>query len=274
MLRIHRNALTDGIDGLRRGDDTPFTGLAYCIAADGVLASIEQVDAGRVVGASADWIALPPGGWRMDLDFLDPGEGYGPLLLGGEPFSGVAYTFEEDGICTAEALYAAGYPTETSGRAWYRSGALKALTDPVGTVSCWFEDGALQYHAVGPELRYNVIAGAAGHIEGLYVQDAALCDVRALQRHPLGADVRLMGAGVDGALLAALPGLAQVATLRLNRTGISLQDWDVLMTLTGVRDLHLDENPAIGEAEAEALAHYDDWTVWLDGSRIAGRMAV
>jgi len=274
MLRIHRDALMDGVDGLRRGEDPPFTGLAYCIDADGVLASILQVDAGQAVGASVDWIALPPGGQRVDLDCLDAGAGCGPLLLGGEPFSGVAYTFEADGVCTAEALYAAGYPTETSGRAWYPSGALKAMTDPVGTVTCWFEDGSLQYHAVGADLRYNVIVGGDGHIEALYVQDATLCDVPALQRQPFGADVRLMGAGVDGALLAALPGLAQVPTLRLTHTGVSLQDWEVLMTLTGVRDLHLDENPAIFEAEAEALAHYDDWTVWLDGSRIAGRMAV
>jgi hypothetical protein len=140
----------------------PFTGLAYCFTR-GLLQKIRIVEHGVVTGVSDDWLALPDGGSRVDRSMLDPGEGYGPFMLGGAPFTGAAYDFEESGACASEVLYADGYPTETSQRAWYESGALKEIIDE-GSYTSWFDDGHLERRVVDEIQLYAIITRDNGRL--------------------------------------------------------------------------------------------------------------
>jgi hypothetical protein len=276
MRRVKLSALILGDDGLLRlrydavpgaGTGEPFTGLAYGVEDDGIVVSIAEIEAGAITGESTDWIDIPAGGVRVDGAILDPGEGYGPFLLHGAPFTGAAYDFEESGECTGEALYRDAYPTDTSQRTWFVSGAPRDLTEDDEYTS-WFEDGRLQQRAIGANVLYNVVVRPNGCLGGVCVYNKSLFDLEAVRRLPFDAEVMLIGTGFDTSLLAALrdhAGLHQVRRLRLYKTGIGAEGIDVLVSLTGIRAVWLMDNPALGRQEANELrARRRDWEVHLD----------
>lgn len=273
MLRVRADRLALGADGLLhwQGMATPYDGAAYHMTAAGRLAAIVSVAGGVAGAASSDWIDLPAGGERMDYAALDVGDGSGPCLLDGSPFAGVGYTFEADGQCSAEMLYADGFATETSGREWYPGGAPQRFIDPAGTVAEWAVDGTLDGYVVGAELRYGITLGDNGRVGVLTLADRSLLDTASLERLGFDEEVWLIGPAIDAAVLRALAGLQTVSGLRLIRTAFTAADLAALAALPALRTVWLQENPGLDAAAARQLAAArGDWTVYLDDMALPG----
>lgn len=255
-MRLNAGVLATDREGLARAPNGyPYTGLAYHVDDDGVLRSISIMTQGRASGLSTDWLPLTEGGLRVDSSMLDAGHGYGPFLLHGAPFSGVAYTFDEGGACTSEVLYAEGFPTETLEREWYACGSPLRVLDHEGC-TVWFEDGRIRQRAIAGELRYNVVVRENGRLVGIYMVDPQLFDIDTVRRLPFDRELMLMGDGFDTHLLATLrlqASLSSVQMLNLVRTSVGPDAVELLAGLPSLNTLRLEHTPAIGQREVARL---------------------
>ena len=221
---------------------------------DGIVTRIDIVEDGAVVGVSDDWLAVPEGGIRIDINWLDMEDDYGPYTWDGAPFTGVVYSFDTFGVCGAEEIFEDGLESDLAGRTWYASGAPhQAFANDSG--SSWFEDGRLQSRSIGDRTLLNVVADD-GVLSALVLGDAGLLDMSTLAQFERSDSFMLVGPAIDSAMIAMLVDridLGTVTSLSLTETGVGSEIADILVTFKNLTALHLARNPSLGEDDAERI---------------------
>jgi hypothetical protein len=253
-LRARLSALATDEEGRLCRMGVPFSGLAYCVADEGIVCEIKVVEKGTVIGPSSDWLDVGRGR-RLDRASLDLADDYGPLVWRGTPVDGVVYFFDTRGVCLVEEAYEAGQPTDAARREWYASGAPKALLRG-SEGSAWFEDGRLRNRRGDGRTLLNLVVRQDGRLGGIVLQDQSLFDVATVRPMVLSDDVMLLGRGIDARLLGMLldeTELGAVPRLRLIETAIGPQDVGVLASLPGLGELWLAKNPSLSPHDADVL---------------------
>ena len=255
MLRVRSDALLGDDEGRRWFRGQLFHGLAYEVEADGRVAGLVSMVAGRAADPSSDWLPLPPGGVRADRASLEMAGDYGPWTWLGLPVCGVVYSFAVDGTCSVEETFDDGLPDDRGRRAWYGSGAPNILVEQAGS-TVWFEDGSVRTRRIDDVLLLNLIVSEQGWLRGIVLKGASLLDVDSIARRPFAAKLLLLGAGVDDALLARLAALASfrdVQRLAVTETALGRAAVDVLASAERLLSVTLEGNAGLGSIEAERL---------------------
>ncbi len=254
MRRVRSNSLTVDDRGALRLRDEIYSGLAFRVATDGVVEGIDVVEAGRTIGRSDDWLALPEGGRRVDRSTLEMAGDYGPFLWCGAPITGVVYAFDTFGVCGVEQVHRDGMPCDEGRRAWYPSGTPRQLVSG-DEGSSWFEDGRLQSKRTGGTTVFNLVV-RDGRLAAIVLHDATLFDVTTVERLTFATEVLLVGPAIDATTLAALrdrTGLRDVTCLRLVETSVGPEVADLLAPLPALSTLWLTKNPALVAGDAERI---------------------
>jgi len=127
MLRVREDMLTIENDKYYYLGKI-FTGIAFTIL-DGVIKDKKKYKAGECIGDYVnEYLPGEVDALRIDWDYLEPEneDDYEPLLrYQGKLFDGIAYDFEDEGVCTGENLYIDGW--SESGIGYYKSGMLESV---------------------------------------------------------------------------------------------------------------------------------------------------
>lgn len=253
-MRTRADALIRNTTGALFLGDQIYSGLAYNVTENGIVTSIDIVDQGQITGASGDWYDLPRGGVRVDRAFLDEPEDYGPLLHYGDLVTGVVYSFSHHGPCESEEEYEQGSPSGRAERSWHHSGAPQHdFANDQGTA--WFENGHLKAKIVNGETLLNLVE-RDGTLTAVVVRDAALFDIASMGGFAIGSNFVLTGAGIDEGLIQMLvdnTNLADVTSLRLNKTSISPDFIQLAIVFHKLKKLDLSGNAAFEHEMAELI---------------------
>jgi hypothetical protein len=242
----------------------PFTGIAYEVQGDRVVANYQVTD-GVPGGPAEAWDPARARALFEELITVDaddtnaqfPEEG---VYFDGALFYGVAYTFARD---TGRLLEEQdlGPTVPAPGREWFPSGALEADYDrprPDGTweSETYYEDGktrtvALQLHVMGwgltPEGRLRTLSLWPGYPE------------KDLQRVPFRVDsvLYLAGRGITDEILERLEDLPSLEDLELYTTSVSARGLERFRVCTNLKKLLTGNNTDFGEADVRnLLAHF------------------
>ncbi len=274
MQRVRSSVLTKNREDLWCLQDKPFSGLVYNITDNGLIQEVQVMQQGVNTGTTNDWLDLPNGGLRVDATHLQVEEDYGPMLFRGAPFTGIGYFFDGENHCVLEEAYQAGHPSDTARRRWYASGAWQLQlqgNDGVG----WFEDGRLQYKGAGDAVFLNLVTRDDGRLGAIVLFDHNLFDVTTIQQLTYSDELLLIGPAINTELLRTLRDhttLRSVPQLQLIDSSVGPEGIDVLVSLDGLKDLTLTNNPfllaehvqQIRERRPDCTVHYEQPEAILD----------
>lgn len=254
MLRIRLDAL-DGRGELYSLGGRLFTGLAYRVSGQGVVEELLEIEDGTIKAASDDLLPLPEGALRVDRRLLDMEEDYGPWLYQGGLFAGLAYAFDRNGFCMAEAEYEDGVESGRQHRSWYPGGEPKTAGTEDGGFA-WFPDGRVRA-AVGPEgTLLNLILDDQGLLEGIYCEDADLLQPEGWKDLPLHQTFSLLGSAFDLPVLIELMRWLDFSGVRhftIDSTSLAPEALAELARLTVLETVVFAENRRLGRDDAVEL---------------------
>lgn len=129
-----------------------FTGIAFVVS-EGVVKNAKEYKTGELMGNySNEYLPNEDNQLKIDSDYLEPEneDDYEPFrCYKGERFSGIAYDFEVEGLCTGEWLYIDGW--SDSDVTYYKSGVLEAvelIDDDFSQVYYWYEHGQIKKYEI------------------------------------------------------------------------------------------------------------------------------
>lgn len=129
----------------------PFTGIAIVVVNGVVQGLTEYKDASRI-GAYINEYLPNDNILSVDSEYLDPEneEAYEPRLCYQEElFTGIAYDFEDNGVCTGESLYIKGCIESCVG--YFKSGELQSVelgSNDFSETYEWYETGQIKNYEV------------------------------------------------------------------------------------------------------------------------------
>ncbi len=270
MLRIRSDFLTLE-DNYYFLEGSLFSGLSYDVDDEGLVQGINIIEEGAMTGSSGDILTLPEGGLRVDEEYLEVLEDYGPECYQGEIFKGVVYSFTSEGYCEAEAIYETGFPSIKHTRTWYPSGQQQTIQVD-GVTTMWFEDGWVAAKSTLQGFLYNLRFTDNGELISIILRESEYIDFSTIRKFSLGEELTLIGQAIDAAFLRELDNLLSLAKLkylRLKETNVNVSFEAILPLLENLSKLELDDNEAISSADALRLKQQrPDCTILFNDERI------
>jgi len=187
----------------------PLTGTVYKLGLDAETIVAEySVLTGDVVATDLRWGTIPRTVVREPMDMPEHT---------GSSFSGVSFSFSEDGRLVDEFTYLDGVSGPFS--IFYSSGAIAKYAENVDSTDEWSENGVLK--SVTRDGFYASYDDA-GNLVTFELEEQFLAEL--LHRLPLsvGSKLSLTGQGITDAVLTLLIGGSQLRTLNLEDTRISV----------------------------------------------------
>lgn len=251
MLRIRSNFLTME-DNKLSFEGSLFSGLSYDVGHEGLVEGVSIVEEGVRIGMSDDLVALPENGLRVDEEYLEELEDYGPATYQGVGFVGVGYLFSSDGQCESEAIYENGFAGIKHTRTWYLTGEPESVLIN-GVRTSWSIEGSLMMKSTPKGTVFNLRFSDEDHIIGIIVKENDLVDFAVLSRFGLGEELTLVGSTVDTRFLRELHrqlDLTGLRALKFSETSIDASFIEVVLLLEDLVKLALDDNGIISRADA------------------------
>ena len=255
MQRIRLSALYNLDNFLYLNGEDLFTGLAYNVDENGQITELHEIDEGRIKGSSADLIELPEKTRRVAEEFLTMDQDYGPLLYQGQPFTGIGYSFEKNGVCVAERLYTEGYEFGTAERTWYINGNPRSIVID-GESRVWLPDGRLQTLETEEDTILNLILTDAGLLSGIVLKRTDLFEMIEYADLGLFPNFLLIGPEITPQLLYDLrqhQDFLKIIELTFVETSIDPDALEQLTRLPNLTTIVLKDNPALTRDNAIAL---------------------
>jgi hypothetical protein len=268
MLRISYNYLKDK-DGLLTRNGVPFTGLAY--EGDDRVERILEVQEGRLVGVSNDWIGSPPRLKRKESE----DEIYELPEYRDTDFSVTDYVFDDrTGSLLEESVYRNGRSKEH--RFWYCSGLPSAIAgyrqDCLWETNHWFENRQVESYQLFNSDRSDILFGVSydksGRLRDWEPPALGLSVDYQIEGSVASSDLILSGEVIDRDVLNKMS-LEHVEYLTLYNTGITLKD--VLECFQELIMLKVYKPSIFSESDVrEYKRRFDLSTVIYNGKSIGG----
>ncbi len=274
MLRIRSDSLTREKEMFYYKDQV-FSGLAYHVDDEGTLEDVSIIEDGVITGTSDDLLTMPDTGLRIDDDFLEQFEDYGPFIFQDVNFTGVSYLFEEEGQCGAEMLYVDGCESADGERTWYLTGEPKSSLAN-GVHKEWFIDGSLQMQSTLEGIVYNLLLTEDGqYLSSLVIEQDNLINLESIGLFKLGSTLALMGQAIDTAFVRALHDrldLSSLNHLTIDETSVDRSFLEMIQTFNNLSVIKLKNNDALNRTDAlwlkknmrDRLIYFDDERIELD----------
>ena len=211
--------MTTARDGKIFFDDRPLTGVVFRLAGSGPSGEVSSenlVVDGIEIGEDDRWGV----GVRRYIDANSSSREEGLLRVGGEPFSGIVYEFDEEGRLAFETECRDG-SFDGDLYSWYPSGGLSEFRreSEHGSIGeSWHESGGL--NGITRESLYAAY-NESGGLYSLWLGDGF--DPRELRRLSLYVceTLELRNFGITDQIVAKLSGLQGVTSLSLRDTSVT-----------------------------------------------------